>query len=96
MKLLSVTVLEDKSQNNIQLTVEILRNAHIKIWMLTGDKIETVTVIARSSRLISYEQEMYQLIVKNKCDTHHNLDLLYGKNNITGDCMPMFTDTENK
>lgn len=37
-------------------TLEVLRNAGIKIWMLTGDKLETATCIAKSSRLVSRTQ----------------------------------------
>merc|ERR1711971_574046 len=81
MQLLMVSGVEDKLQDNVQATIEILRNAHIKIWMLTGDKVETARVVARSSRLISYGQEIYELIVKNQRDAYHKLDIIYGKSN---------------
>jgi phospholipid-translocating ATPase len=47
---------EDKLQDEVKTTLEVLRNSGIKIWMLTGDKIETATNIALSSRLISRTQ----------------------------------------
>lgn len=56
MELLCVTGVEDKLQENVRPTLEVLRNAGIKIWMLTGDKLETATCIAKSSRLISRTQ----------------------------------------
>jgi phospholipid-translocating ATPase len=34
----------------------MLRNAGIKIWMLTGDKIETATCIAVSAKLVGKNQ----------------------------------------
>ena len=36
MELLGISGVEDKLQNNVTNTLEILRNAKIKIWMLTG------------------------------------------------------------
>lgn len=30
-----------------------------KVWMLTGDKLETATSIAKSSRLVSRSQELH-------------------------------------
>lgn len=56
MELLCVTGVEDKLQDNVRATLELLRNAGIKIWMLTGDKLETATCIAKSSRLVSRTQ----------------------------------------
>lgn len=56
MELLCVTGVEDRLQDNVRPTLELLRNAGIKIWMLTGDKLETATCIAKSSRLISSSQ----------------------------------------
>ena len=50
MELLCVTGVEDKLQDNVRNTLEVLRNAGIKVWMLTGDKLETATCIAKSSR----------------------------------------------
>merc|ERR1712142_62311 len=53
MELLCVTGVEDKLQDNVRNTLEQLRNAGVKVWMLTGDKLETATCIAKSSRLVS-------------------------------------------
>ena len=38
---------------NVQQTLEGLRSAGIKVWMLTGDKVETATCIAISAGLKS-------------------------------------------
>ena len=34
-----------------------------QIWMLTGDKLETATCIADSSKLVSHTQDIYTLFV---------------------------------
>ncbi|KAG0717199.1 putative phospholipid-transporting ATPase IIB [Chionoecetes opilio] len=59
LELLCLTGVEDKLQTNVKQTLELLRNAGMKIWMLTGDKLETATCIAKSSRLVSSNQGMH-------------------------------------
>jgi phospholipid-translocating ATPase len=59
MELLCVTGVEDKLQENVRQTLETLRNAGIKTWMLTGDKLETATCIAKSSKLIGRDHDIY-------------------------------------
>ena len=56
LELLGLSGVEDKLQDDVKPTLELLRNAGLKIWMLTGDKIETATCIAISSRLVSRNQ----------------------------------------
>ena len=58
LELLAVTGVEDKLQDDVKLSLETLRNAGIKIWMLTGDKVETATCIAISSKLVSRTQRI--------------------------------------
>lgn len=64
LELLGVTGVEDKLQEGVKNTLEQLRNANFKIWMLTGDKIETATCIAVSSKLASRNMNIYQV---SKC-----------------------------
>ncbi|KAG9239039.1 putative phospholipid-transporting ATPase [Amylocarpus encephaloides] len=45
------TAIEDKLQKGVPETIDKLRRANIKIWMLTGDKRETAINIAHSARL---------------------------------------------
>uniref|UniRef100_A0A3P9PK23 Phospholipid-transporting ATPase n=1 Tax=Poecilia reticulata TaxID=8081 RepID=A0A3P9PK23_POERE len=59
MELLCLTGVEDQLQADVRPTLELLRNAGIKIWMLTGDKMETATCIAKSSHLVSRTQDVH-------------------------------------
>ena len=61
LELLGVTGVEDKLQDDVKSTIELLRNAGIKIWMLTGDKIETATCIAISTKLVARGQYVHQI-----------------------------------
>ena len=47
------------SQDNVRNTLELLRNAGVRVWMLTGDKLETATCIAKSSMLVSKTQAVH-------------------------------------
>ena len=46
---LGITGIEDELQDNIKTTISTLREAEIKIWMLTGDKLETSKCVAIST-----------------------------------------------
>uniref|UniRef100_A0A8D8VQQ7 Phospholipid-transporting ATPase n=1 Tax=Cacopsylla melanoneura TaxID=428564 RepID=A0A8D8VQQ7_9HEMI len=71
MELVAVTGVEDKLQENVRPTLELIRNAGIKVWMLTGDKLETATCIAKSSRLVSRSQELHVFgSVSTRTDAH--------------------------
>ena len=61
LELLGLTGVEDKLQDGVKTTLELLRNAGLKIWMLTGDKIETATCIAISSKLVARNQSIHQI-----------------------------------
>jgi len=66
MELLCLTGVEDKLQEGVKTTLETLRNAGIRTWMLTGDKIETATCIAISSKLVSRTQSIFTLTVTDE------------------------------
>ena len=44
--LIGSTAIEDKLQEGVPACIETLQSAGIKIWVLTGDKIETAINIA--------------------------------------------------
>jgi phospholipid-translocating ATPase len=61
---LGVTAIEDKLQKDVPQTIDKLRRANIKIWMLTGDKRETAVNIAHSARICRPESDV--IIVDSK------------------------------
>jgi phospholipid-translocating ATPase len=65
MDFLCVTGVEDQLQEEVSETIESLRNAGIRIWMLTGDKIETATCIAISTGLKSKMQRVKEIKESN-------------------------------
>lgn len=70
LELLGVTGVEDKLQKDVKPSLELLRNAGIKIWMLTGDKVETARCVAVSSKLVARGQYVHT-IAKSKTDAQY-------------------------
>lgn len=55
LQLLGATAVEDKLQDGVAETIRDLKKAGIKIWVLTGDKLETAVSVATSCGLIESE-----------------------------------------
>jgi len=80
LELLGLTGVEDKLQDEVKSTLELLRNAGIKIWMLTGDKIETATCIAISTKLVARNQYIHQVAkLKTADQARDQLEFLQSK-----------------
>lgn len=80
LELLGVTGVEDKLQKDVKPSLELLRNAGIKIWMLTGDKVETARCVAVSSKLVARGQYIYTLAKMKRSDSaQDHLDFLRNK-----------------
>ncbi|XP_075715647.1 phospholipid-transporting ATPase VD isoform X2 [Rhinoderma darwinii] len=59
LMLLGATGIEDRLQEGVSETIESLRKAGIKIWMLTGDKEETAVNIAYSCQLLEHSYKIF-------------------------------------
>lgn len=95
LELLGVTGVEDKLQKDVKPSLELLRNAGIKIWMLTGDKVETARCVAVSSKLVARGQYIHTVDkLRRKDAAQENLDLLRSKTDscllIDGESLNMF------
>lgn len=62
LTLLGVTGVEDQLQAGVKPSLETLRNAGIKVWMLTGDKVETARCVAVSSKLVARGQHIHTIV----------------------------------
>ncbi|KAK5993921.1 putative phospholipid-transporting ATPase DNF3 [Cladobotryum mycophilum] len=60
-ELAGATAIEDRLQKGVPETIDKLRRANIKVWMLTGDKRETAINIAQSARVCKPFSELYIL-----------------------------------
>ena len=75
LELIGATMVEDKLQDLVPETIKDLRMAGIKIWVLTGDKVDTAENIALSCNLISKNQKIFRIFVNN--DSHREKDKFY-------------------
>ncbi|EFP01045.1 hypothetical protein GCK72_001413 [Caenorhabditis remanei] len=83
LQLLCLTGVEDRLQDQVTTSLELLRNAGIKIWMLTGDKLETAICIAKSSGLFSRSDNIHVFgNVHNRTDAHNELNNLRRKTDV--------------
>ncbi|KAH8895828.1 phospholipid-translocating P-type ATPase [Thozetella sp. PMI_491] len=63
LDLVGASAIEDKLQKGVPETIDRLRRANIKIWMLTGDKRETAINIAHSARICRPGSDLFVLDV---------------------------------
>eukprot|EP01029_Cantina_marsupialis_P011720 TRINITY_DN2602_c0_g2_i3.p1 TRINITY_DN2602_c0_g2~~TRINITY_DN2602_c0_g2_i3.p1 ORF type:complete len:1362 (-),score=419.44 TRINITY_DN2602_c0_g2_i3:1230-5315(-) len=68
VSVIGVTAVEDRLQDEVPETIEKLGKAGIKLWVLTGDKVETAVSIARSCNLILPTTNVLR-VVGNKKDS---------------------------
>ncbi|KAI0172489.1 phospholipid-translocating P-type ATPase [Hypoxylon sp. FL1284] len=61
LTLLGGTAIEDRLQDGVPDTIELLGRAGIKLWVLTGDKVETAINIGFSCNLLNNDMELIQL-----------------------------------
>lgn len=59
--LIGATAIEDKLQDQVGETIDFMKKAGIKVWVLTGDKIETAINIGFSCQLLT--KHLLRLIV---------------------------------
>uniref|UniRef100_A0A4W3IY00 Phospholipid-transporting ATPase n=1 Tax=Callorhinchus milii TaxID=7868 RepID=A0A4W3IY00_CALMI len=92
MELLCLTGVEDQLQADVRPTLEMLRNAGIKVWMLTGDKLETATCTAKNAHLVTRNQDIHIFrTVTNRGEAHLELNAFRRKHDcalvISGDSL---------
>ncbi|XP_062211114.1 phospholipid-transporting ATPase 1-like isoform X3 [Phragmites australis] len=63
LRLLGASGIEDKLQDGVPEAIEKLRQAGIKVWVLTGDKQETAISIGYSCKLLT--REMTQIVINS-------------------------------
>lgn len=72
LTLLGATAVEDRLQDRVPETLEEFRMAGIKVWMLTGDKLETARNIGFSCKLLTEDMVLYVAKGKEKAASLFN------------------------
>uniref|UniRef100_A0A453BAN4 Phospholipid-transporting ATPase n=2 Tax=Aegilops tauschii subsp. strangulata TaxID=200361 RepID=A0A453BAN4_AEGTS len=68
LDILGISAIEDRLQDGVPETIEILRQSGINFWMLTGDKQSTAIQIALLCNLISSEPKGQLLYINGKTE----------------------------
>ena len=66
MHIVGATGIEDRLQDGVSETIRFIRDAGIKVWVLTGDKPETAVTIGHSSGLLDQNMGHSQIVTSDK------------------------------
>jgi phosphoserine phosphatase len=72
LEILGATAIEDKLQEGVGETIEKIRRAGIKLWVLTGDKLETARNIGFSCKVLTTSMSVL-ILEKLEEDTLQNM-----------------------
>ena len=64
MELIGSTAIEDRLQDEVADTIQFMKSTGIKVWVLTGDKIETAINIGVSAGLLDSEMTQHLIVEK--------------------------------
>ncbi|OUM56786.1 hypothetical protein PIROE2DRAFT_49242, partial [Piromyces sp. E2] len=71
--LIGATAIEDKLQDGVPECIETLSKAGIKIWVLTGDKLETAINIGFACNLLNHNMQIIVIRGDDEEDTYNQL-----------------------
>lgn len=72
--LVGSTAIEDKLQDGVPETIKMIKSAGIKLWVLTGDKIETAVNIGYSCGLLEDSMNQYIIDATKTRDINEQLE----------------------
>ncbi|TFK22984.1 phospholipid-translocating ATPase [Coprinopsis marcescibilis] len=73
LRLLGATAIEDLLQDGVPQTIADLKRAGIKIWVATGDKMETAIAIGRSTNLVSSDSNIIIIRGSSRRSVHDQM-----------------------
>ncbi len=79
LTLLGATALEDKLQVGVPEAIETLHRAGIKLWILTGDKLQTAIEIGFSCNLLTSDMEIMIISADHETGTRAQLEAACNK-----------------
>jgi len=61
LTIVGATAIEDRLQDEVADTIQFMKRTGIKVWVLTGDKIETAINIGVSAGLLDMNMEQHMV-----------------------------------
>ncbi|KAM3140134.1 hypothetical protein pb186bvf_007687 [Paramecium bursaria] len=86
-EIVGITAIEDKLQDNVDVTIKAFRDADIKVWVLTGDKMETAINIGFSCSLLSDQMAIAQIDTTDENQINSKLIEKFDALAISGDTL---------
>ena len=80
LELVGATAIEDKLLDQVADTIQFCKTAGIKVWVLTGDKVETAQNIGMSAGLLDHS--MNQFIIGGMEKTELGAEIMEKHNQI--------------
>lgn len=59
LELIGSTAIEDRLQDNVPETIQFMKATGVKVWVLTGDKVETAINIGVSAGLLDAQMDQH-------------------------------------
>jgi magnesium-transporting ATPase (P-type) len=81
-ELIGSTAIEDKLQEGVPDTIAMIKEAGIKLWVLTGDKIETAINIGYSCHLLEDSISQYIINEEKTMDIFRQLTMAENNHNL--------------
>ncbi|KAK0556666.1 phospholipid transporting ATPase [Tilletia horrida] len=94
LTLLGATALEDKLQAGVPEAIQLLHEAGIKLWILTGDKLQTAIEIGFSCNLLSSSMEIMIISADHEHGTRVQIEAACNKIAAAG--RPVLIEDESK
>ncbi|KAE8209022.1 hypothetical protein CF327_g6946 [Tilletia walkeri] len=94
LTLLGATALEDKLQVGVPEAIELLHRAGIKLWILTGDKLQTAIEIGFSCNLLSSSMDIMIISADHEQGTRVQIEAACNKIAAAG--RPVFIEGDKK
>lgn len=69
LTLVGATAVEDSLQTGVPETIKNLKTAGIKVWLLTGDKVETAISVAYLCKLLESDMVLFHLVLQKDVHT---------------------------
>jgi len=82
MKFVGITGVEDLLQESVRDSIESLREAAIKVWVLTGDKVETAKCIAKATGLKQKQENFFEMLDESPAKIENQIVQLSTKKDI--------------
>lgn len=74
LEFIAVTAVEDKLQDRVPETIKFLREADVRLWVLTGDKRETAENIGYSANLLDVKMSVEHIKASSESECRSQLD----------------------